>query len=284
MKQTLKNATYAFLLIILAGTGGREALALSQSRWYTDFNQAIAESRRVNKPVLVDVYAVWCTYCRKMRRTVYPTSDITRLRRNFISVRIDGEKNIPFMRRFNISGFPHTIFMDKNGYVLDRVSGFMDKKHLSFKLRKALVKKDLEKRLQAELKKDPRGVLSNYKVGLYYYGTRMFKDARRYFIRAWNVKSATLLKYRLDALYNAAISSMELRDYVAAIKHWNAYLRVIPRDSTDYIYARFYRGLAYRKMKKKARAIADLEYAEKNLPAGQERNALRRILKELKRG
>ena len=54
------------LLILLVGI---HPLQAEQINWRKDMVEALKESDRVKKPVLMTITASWCGYCKKMKRT-----------------------------------------------------------------------------------------------------------------------------------------------------------------------------------------------------------------------
>ena len=57
------------------------------------------------------------------------------------------------MRLYGIKGYPHMIFMDKNGYILDRIPGFVNEQVLSARMKSTYGKRFLEDKLKKELAK-----------------------------------------------------------------------------------------------------------------------------------
>jgi len=91
------------------------------------------------KKVLVEVYAVWCGYCRKMAAETHPTEIVKQTVDDlFFMVRLDGESDRAVVfngetmteselaAAFGVSSFPTTVFVDTNGDPLGYQPGFMD--------------------------------------------------------------------------------------------------------------------------------------------------------------
>lgn len=91
------------------------------------------------KKVLVDVYAVWCGFCRKMAAETYPSDQVKNTVDDyFYTVRLnaESEREIIFNGQslterelaaaFGVSSFPTTVFVDTDGEPLGFQPGFMD--------------------------------------------------------------------------------------------------------------------------------------------------------------
>ena len=114
------------------------------------FEEAMALAKKQNKKVIVDIYAPWCTWCRKLQREVYTDPAIREyVNKNFVITRLDGENKedtINFKEYsltpselaigFGLQGYPTTVFLDAQNEYITRLPGFADvpefKKVLSY--------------------------------------------------------------------------------------------------------------------------------------------------------
>ncbi len=101
--------------------------------------EAQALAKENGKKVLVEVYAVWCGFCRKMAAETHPTQKVKDAVDDlFYLVRLNAEsqKEVIFngetmteaelATAFGVSSFPTTVFVDTNGDPLGYQPGFMD--------------------------------------------------------------------------------------------------------------------------------------------------------------
>ncbi len=249
--------------------------------WYNSLERALGEAKRTGHPVMVHVYADWCPNCKYMKNEVYPSPSVSRELDHFITVNINPEKQIRYSKRFHIRGFPTLLFLDPNGYELHRLEGSVRGSTLVRLLKKVYQKKDREKEVRQKLKEDPRGVLSNFQAGIYYSGIGDKKRSLDYFLASWNSPSHDSPKTKEDSLYNAAVISMELEDYHAAVRHWSHYIDSHTKQDEDYASARLYRGVSWNKLGEKEKARMDLEYVRSNHPDPSVREAAAELLASL---
>lgn len=123
------------LLMALTAFGGFERT--ENIIWYS-LKEAQHLARENNKKVLIYAEAVWCTYCKKMEKEVFPrTAVIKSMNKYYYPVRLDieSEKKIEFnseimtgsqfARKYRVTGTPTTFFIDKHGEILGAQPGFI---------------------------------------------------------------------------------------------------------------------------------------------------------------
>jgi len=74
---------------------------------------------RAGKPVLLALVAPWSAECREMDATTYADPRIAaNIADGFVAVRVDADRNPRVRERYNMGGFPSTVFLTPEGRVL----------------------------------------------------------------------------------------------------------------------------------------------------------------------
>ncbi|OGF14201.1 MAG: hypothetical protein A2W00_13985 [Candidatus Eisenbacteria bacterium RBG_16_71_46] len=102
------------------------------------WDAGLREAGTAGRPVLVDVYTDWCGWCRRMERDVYSRQDVREyLAKRFVTIKLDAESDAAasyggqaltergVASRFNVRGYPTTIFLRANGEHLVNVPGYL---------------------------------------------------------------------------------------------------------------------------------------------------------------
>lgn len=135
----MKARTLTACLLLLMGavaapTGAGNTGSLTWRGW----DDGLKEAREKKRPVLVDVYTDWCGWCKRMDRDVYAKPEVRDyLSRKFVTVKLDAEAAAParyenqdftsrsLAARFNVTGYPATLFLRPNGEHLISAPGYI---------------------------------------------------------------------------------------------------------------------------------------------------------------
>lgn len=140
MLPVARRTTFVLLLLLLAApAAGQPAEKASAPDWKS-LEQASEAARQDGKLLLVEVYAPWCGYCRKMQRITYADPQVQAyLAEHFEVARINGEQpdtkhrlagtsvtTRALMRRYRATSYPTTAFARHDGTLLRQMPGFVE--------------------------------------------------------------------------------------------------------------------------------------------------------------
>lgn len=108
---------------VLTSTDGNESSSGSLN-WSTDINSALNTAKETNKPVLVDVYASWCSYCKQMDENTFQNSQVQQKLLNYVLVKVNGDENPDFVKKYQIYGYPTILIMDSSGNLVKKIYGY----------------------------------------------------------------------------------------------------------------------------------------------------------------
>ena len=87
--------------------------------WRTWGDQAFAEARAQDKPVLLAISAVWCHWCHVMDETSYSDPEVIRaINERYVPIRVDNDQRPDVNRRYNMGGWPTTAFLTPDGEII----------------------------------------------------------------------------------------------------------------------------------------------------------------------
>ena len=101
----------------------KPAASKAKIAWQPTFEQGLALAKRTNKPLMVDFFATWCGPCKLLDSHIYSNAKVVTESRNWINVKVDGEKRADLMKKYDLSAFPSIVFFAPNGKVLKKQIG-----------------------------------------------------------------------------------------------------------------------------------------------------------------
>ena len=107
----------------LAGPGGA---AVHEIGWTTTLAGALDTAKQDRRPVLVDVWAVWCVPCKEMERTTYADPQVVAaVNEGFVPLKVDADVHEAFVERYGVDAFPTLLFLDHEGNEISRMRGLV---------------------------------------------------------------------------------------------------------------------------------------------------------------
>jgi len=159
-------------LVAVAGAAG--AWMHTQARpaelaWLSDYDEALSEAGRTDKPVLLYLHTDWCTFCRKMESTtlVDPTV-IDEIGSDYIWLRLNAEEDeegVALRDRFGVANSPAMILLDAAGDEIDRLEGYIYPERFALDLRTQLASPMSLGSLRSRVEEQPDSVEAHYRYG-----------------------------------------------------------------------------------------------------------------------
>ncbi len=136
-----------FLYFVMLFALSTAAFAQNQTLFLdTNYDIALAQSKKENKPIALLFYAKWCSHCKKMKEEIFIDADVIKLfSTSYICVAVDAEstdgttlKN-KLQSKFLVKSYPTFAFIDSNENLLYCISGEFKKDAFILEGTKALV-------------------------------------------------------------------------------------------------------------------------------------------------
>lgn len=101
-------------------------MAASSITWY-GYDKGISLAKEKKKKIYINFHADWCGYCRKMEKETFVDPKVVSfLNDNFISVRINSDKEPKLAQKFNVRGLPANFFLTDRGEPIGNQPGYLD--------------------------------------------------------------------------------------------------------------------------------------------------------------
>jgi thiol:disulfide interchange protein len=98
--------------------------AASEVTWLTSYDEAITAAKKNKQPVMIDFYADWCGWCKRLDSDTYVHKDVVMLAQDFVSLKLDADAEKDLSSRYKVVGLPTILFIDAGGNEIHRVVGY----------------------------------------------------------------------------------------------------------------------------------------------------------------
>jgi thiol:disulfide interchange protein len=112
----------------IACGGSPEAAAVSSAvPWAASLDVARGQAARGNKLVMVEFYASWCGWCKRLETRTLSDERVVRALAAVVPVRLDAEGDGQAeAQRLGVRGYPTIVFMASDGREVGRIPGYLD--------------------------------------------------------------------------------------------------------------------------------------------------------------
>jgi len=98
--------------------------AAGEVTWLTSYEEAMTAAKKNKQPVMIDFFADWCGWCKRLDSDTYIDKDVVALAEDFVSLKIDADVEKELSSRYKVVGLPTILFIDASGNEIHRVVGY----------------------------------------------------------------------------------------------------------------------------------------------------------------
>lgn len=115
------------ILFTACGNEAKQKTATKEGgiKWVYSMDEALKLSKQSGKPIMVDFYADWCGWCKKLDKDTYADAKVVDLSEKFINTKINTDNDKFNAHKYKIRGLPTILFLDSDGQVLQRIGGYV---------------------------------------------------------------------------------------------------------------------------------------------------------------
>lgn len=112
------------VIVAFASCTKEKAEVAGDLEWLTSFDEALQLAQQKSKPIMIDFFADWCGWCKRLDSDTYAHEDVVSKAGDFISLKIDADIERDLSSRYKIAGLPTILFIDNTGREIHRVVGY----------------------------------------------------------------------------------------------------------------------------------------------------------------
>jgi len=156
-------------------------------KWEKNFDEALRKARKSGRPLIVDFWADWCSWCHRLDKNTYADPWVARKAEEFVAVKVNTEgsrKELEVTRRYHVTSLPTILFLSPEGRQIFRLNGYQGPGQFPRTLEAAL---QGGRRLMAwedALARDPDDPRPLLALGSHLFDGEFFEEARGLLQRA----------------------------------------------------------------------------------------------------
>lgn len=114
-------------LVIVATAGVAACQRDASKMWFRgELEDAQAEAAARDTVVMIEFYADWCNWCRRLESDTFSAPSVRRELAQIVSLRRNAEKEgAALADRFEVDSYPTMVFLDPDGNEMDRILGYL---------------------------------------------------------------------------------------------------------------------------------------------------------------
>ncbi|OFV88952.1 MAG: hypothetical protein A2V74_08550 [Acidobacteria bacterium RBG_16_70_10] len=152
-----------------------------------NFDKAMKRARKLGKPVIVDFWAEWCTWCHLLDRTTYADREVANRAREFVAVKVNAEgpgRETEIALRYDVHSLPTILFLSPGGRQVYRLNGFQGPGQFPRTMDAALRTARRVMEWEAALERDPEDPRALAAIGQHLFEQEYYDESRDLLQRA----------------------------------------------------------------------------------------------------
>lgn len=229
-----------------------------QYKKFARFADVIQAAQKAKKPIFLDLYADWCTPCKKLEKQTFSHPTIHPILSKYIVVKfnIDQPEGRRLSRLFRVRFYPTTLMLNSSGGEVERVVGFYPARYYRPAVASVVERKNGYTQLKQRIQKEPNNLRLALKLANRSILRKEIPQARRLFKRVWEADKDNKNSFGAWGLFGYARSFSRISQYASAIPHLETFHRLYPKRTDAqrevlrlqiYCYKRTRKSQAYRR-------------------------------------
>lgn len=88
------------------------------------FRTAFEQARRKQRPMVIDFHATWCVPCKRLKKETLGAPTVAKLLEQVELIHVDVDRNPDLAKAFDVRSVPNVLFINRGGYIIDRLGNF----------------------------------------------------------------------------------------------------------------------------------------------------------------
>ena len=204
---------------------------MSTIRWIEDLEAASQLAKDCEKLMLMEFYTDQCYWCDQLDRNTFTDAKIIQLTSEFVCLKLNSttDKNaLMLAKKYDISGYPTTIFAESSTEEIDRIFGYQDPHAFRPVMEQLLRDQKQIEELTHRISQYPDEPESNFQLAMLYLKRKKIDDAAPLIQRLSDINLSKANRAQLLMAYGLAL--VVAKRYSEALESFERVIRVSPKN------------------------------------------------------
>jgi len=107
-----------------AAEGSETAKSEKEIEWQPSYEVAMTKAKEAGKPVMIDFYTDWCSWCKVLDQKTYTDPEVIEAADKMVAVKIDAEAHADLAKKYKVNSYPRIVFLSSEGKVIHEIMGY----------------------------------------------------------------------------------------------------------------------------------------------------------------
>ena len=204
---------------------------MSTIRWIEDLEAASQLAADYEKLMLIEFYSDQCYWCDQLDRNTFTDAEIIRLTSEFVCLKLNSstdENALTLAKKYDISGYPTTIFAESGAEEIDRIFGYQDPQAFRPVMEQLLRDQKQIEELKHRISQYPDELESNFRLAMLYLKRKKIDHAVPLIQKLSDTNLSKADQTQLLMAYGIALAVA--KRYSEALDSFEQVIRVSPKN------------------------------------------------------
>lgn len=204
--------------------------------WERSADEAFKRARREERVVMLDFWAEWCTWCKRLDRVTYVDPTVVRASEAFVAAKVNTEgspRDQDLARRYRVETLPTVAFLTPAGRLILRVDTYQTPTVFVGTLESASATAARVMAWERALARDDDDLGALLKLGRHLFDLYEYESARELLLRARRLDASLGSAERKHTRLMLAVISFAARNHGEADEWLREGLGLRPLDEAD---------------------------------------------------
>ncbi len=212
----MRNLIILTLMLLLPVSAAFGNMTIGDLHFSSDFQSLLDSSAQSHKPIMIEFYTDWCTWCKVLQDSTFPDGYVQKFLQNFELGKINAEVDTNVAKRYGVRSYPTVLLLKSNGDEIDREIGYAPPEEFVSSIVMSLSGVGTLDDLLARLKTSPDDLDLVNQVGEKYMYRSQYNKAQDYFKELITKDKGNAARLAAVGAYQLAYMKYKEKNYLEA--------------------------------------------------------------------